>query len=454
MAISPTGRHLLIGDGLWDTESGQKVANLCAAPVQLFSAAFAPDGSRAVVANHASPGFLGDFLNLGGMFGQSASVLASIVEIPSGKELQAYKVKYSVNDRATLGYSRDGKRAMVALRSGIMTVCDPATGKVFSEVKIACNNLAAAMSPNVKTAAVSFTEAKTTWWDRQTGKKAADTGRQKGVPARPGMPLASRDSKYQLSVNDDATAVVVQKADQPDKPLTLKPDLTPQEGINTAGFDGGDDRFVYVEIMSPYAGLLDLTTGERLQAFPSDEPFSGDLLAFTGDGKLVVSAGEDGQVMVWDAASGKRLQAIPLASPVLSLALGPDGKRIAAGCADRTVVLMGVGGGEKTVLRGHEAPVDAVAFRADGKLLLSVSREEGSACLWDIAGGKELARVMSLNDRKDWLAFTPEGVFDGSEEGRKLIGFRKGEGLDVVTPDGLGKDLYRPGLLGKVWRGE
>ena len=66
--------------------------------------------------------------------------------------------------------------------------------------------------------------------------------------------------------------------------------------------------------------------------------------------------------------------------------------------------------------------------------------------------GKELARIISIQNRENWLIFTPEGAYDGSEGGRERVAFRMGDGLDVQPFDPLaaGKSGYFPGLLSHV----
>ena len=352
VAVSPTGEYLLAGDNLWDTTSGQKLGNLCRGPVQAFSAAFSPDGLRALVANHRSSHWFGGFL--GGLFGPAAGHdLATLVDVATGKELAKFEANYPIDDRVALGFSADGRRALTATGNGAIGVWDAAKGTKLSESRIACNNLAAAFSPDGKTAAVSFHENKLLWWDRETGQQVSDQGRQKGSPMRPGTPpLKSPDGRRQLAFTQDGTAVIVQDTGNPAAARTLKAGLTPYEAIRAAGFDARDGRFVFAEISSPYAGLWDLDAGKRLREFSLDEPFSAEVLAFAPDGQRVATAGNDGRVTIWDVATGKRASAVKLESPVMAVAFSQDGTLVAAGCADRTAVVARLATGEKTVLAG------------------------------------------------------------------------------------------------------
>ena len=63
-----------------------------------------------------------------------------------------------------------------------------------------------------------------------------------------------------------------------------------------------------------------------------------DSVAYSPDGKRIVSGGVDKTVKVWDAATGQ--EALSLkghTGAVTSVAYSPDGKRIVSGCNDKTV---------------------------------------------------------------------------------------------------------------------
>jgi cytochrome c len=74
------------------------------------------------------------------------------------------------------------------------------------------------------------------------------------------------------------------------------------------------------------------------------------------------------------------------AAPVVTLAASPDGQRVASGSWDRTVRVWPTGGGDPTVLEGHQQNVNGVAFMPDGKALVSVSHDP-QVRIWPLDGG-------------------------------------------------------------------
>jgi serine/threonine protein kinase len=96
-------------------------------------------------------------------------------------------------------------------------------------------------------------------------------------------------------------------------------------------------------------------------------------------------------VQLWDLASGT--EGRRLTGPrdnIRCVAISPDGKRVAAGCADNAVWVWSVdAGGAKTLeLKGHAAPVTGVVFARSADVLLSAS-QDGTIRQWDLTSGRE-----------------------------------------------------------------
>ena len=63
-------------------------------------------------------------------------------------------------------------------------------------------------------------------------------------------------------------------------------------------------------------------------------------MAFSPDGKQVVSGSHDETVRLWDAAIGAALQTLEgYSASVTSVAFSPDGKQVVSGSHDETVRL-------------------------------------------------------------------------------------------------------------------
>ncbi len=149
-----------------------------------------------------------------------------------------------------------------------------------------------------------------------------------------------------------------------------------------AGFKGGAGQ---VRIWELASGRLAHTL----------EGHSGGVLtvAFSPDGSLVATAGEDNAVRIWDAASGQLKHLLTGHGGrfgwVHCVAFSPNGRLIASAGEDHTVKLWSPSDASLVrSLEGHSDRIESLAFSPDGKTLATGGLGlAGNVALWDIPSG-------------------------------------------------------------------
>jgi WD40 repeat protein len=95
-------------------------------------------------------------------------------------------------------------------------------------------------------------------------------------------------------------------------------------------------------------------------------------------------------VILWDIASGKKVHTLRgHTDRVLQVAFSPDGRRLVSSGCDNTAILWDAQTGKKlATLTGHIGYAMSLAFSGDGKTLATASghRYRGEILLWDVAG--------------------------------------------------------------------
>lgn len=131
-------------------------------------------------------------------------------------------------------------------------------------------------------------------------------------------------------------------------------------------------------------GVRDARTGAVLDTLAGHAGLIFSV-AFTPDGRRLVSGSMDATIRVWDVGSGEAVRIIATDWPQPFLAVSPDGDRLATGSPDHRVYLwpLSADGSEPTVIGEHDKTVTGVAFSPDGSRLASSSLD-GTVKIWDV----------------------------------------------------------------------
>jgi WD40 repeat protein len=170
--------------------------------------------------------------------------------------------------------------------------------------------------------------------------------------------------------------------------------------------------------------LWDAATGKPLGGPRRGHTDSVRSLAFSADGNWIVTGGDDSAVMLWATGSEKPLLQFGTSrrADAVALAYSPDGKVVVTGEGSGTIQFWSAATGEVVgePIAGHRGSVNAVAFSPDGRVL-ATGGEDNRARLWDAATRAPLAVLEGHGGAVNALAFSPDGRQLASASGDRTI---------------------------------
>ena len=173
---------------------------------------------------------------------------------------------------------------------------------------------------------------------------------------------------------------------------------------------GGQMVKIYLDDLSYTASAF---RGDKDTSFRTLDGHSGSVLAvaFSPDGKTLVSGSRDATIKYWDTATGALLRTLTdQTGDVYDIAFSPDGEMLASGGKDNGIKLRDAQSGQVIrTLEGHTDIVRSIAFSPDGKTLAS-SSVDLTVRLWDVATGKLLHTLTGHTLRVMSVSFSPDGT--------------------------------------------
>lgn len=421
VAFSPDGKRIFSEDGadlkMWDVETGREQFTLAH---EIKNVAVSPDGKRLACIRSVDNKFLDE---------------VQVWDVNARRELFAIQgYRGSPRHDTKVVFSADGKRLVAGSfeHDDTVKLWDASSGKGIQSLKGHVSTVeSVACSPDGKWI-VSHAWEEIKVWDAATGAETltirVPPGEIECIGISPnGQRIIVGGERFSAAKNGQAVSggtVKVWNRATGEEELFLKGHTSRVRNVmfspdgkrivsgswgrtNPKHFGNGGEVIVW-----------DAVTGKQLQHFQRSSGSHSHGLAISPDGTRIASGGFDEVVKVWHVNGGADLlklkRELDLGNEVRCVAFSPDRKWLAAGGSLGGVKVWNVVTGKVRLSLKHTTlhEIDSVAFSPDSKRIVSASCQfEGSVevKVWDATSGDEMLAIEKHRHTFETLALSPDG---------------------------------------------
>jgi WD40 repeat protein/serine/threonine protein kinase/formylglycine-generating enzyme required for sulfatase activity len=271
-------------------------------------------------------------------------------------------------------------------------------------------------SPDGSTIASAGSDGTTKLWNATSGAEIVTFRQRMSMGAIRFSPDGQRLAGILAGMNGDSLVVVLDASTGNKVREFAMGQYTDGEARWSTGSDELDWSPDGLTLVTPGKGstvkLWNVETGEEVRTLIGHKTMFVTSVAFSRDGKLVISGSRDGSATVWDVASGNAIINVKPAGKVLAVtcvAFSPDGKRLACATIDGRVGIWNVGTGELQIQWvAHSKAVEQCRFSPDGVTIATAS-QDGTIKLWDVATNKEMSTFAGHQGGVNSIGFIADG---------------------------------------------